>query len=66
MSDLKDDLTDIDGVGEVTADRILETLEAHDSTDSEVAENVREAYKCYAAGEVGYARKFIERAYEAL
>ena len=31
MSDLYDDLTDIDGVGEATADKILAVVEGHDS-----------------------------------
>jgi len=35
MSDLRDDLTDIDGVGPATADKILDVLEAHDTGDTD-------------------------------
>jgi len=33
MSDLKQDLMQIKGVGEATAESILETLETHDTSD---------------------------------
>lgn len=33
MSDLKSDLTDIQGVGDATADKILDVLENHDTGD---------------------------------
>jgi len=35
MSDLKDDLMDIQGVGEATADSILEVLDEHDTGGDE-------------------------------
>ena len=35
MSDLKDDLTAIDGVGDATADAILEVLADHDTGESD-------------------------------
>lgn len=65
MSDLSDDLQDIDGVGEVTAENIIEVLEDADTNDA-VAENVEAAYEYYEAGQESYAGKFIKRAYEHL
>ena len=62
---LKDELTDIDGVGDVTAERIIEVLDERD-TDDAVAENVREAHEYYEAGEKSYAGKFLRRAYNEL
>jgi len=35
MSDLRDDLTDIDGVGPATADKILDVLDAHDTGETD-------------------------------
>jgi len=35
MSDLHDDLTEISGVGDATADKILDTLENHDMGDGD-------------------------------
>jgi hypothetical protein len=35
MSDLKDDLTDISGVGDATADKILSVLADHDTSGGE-------------------------------
>lgn len=46
MSDLKNELTDIRGVGDATADEILSVVEEH-SVDSTVKENVRQAYDYY-------------------
>ena len=35
MSDLRDDLTAIDGVGDATADKILDVLADHDTGESD-------------------------------
>ena len=44
MSDLKDDLTAIDGVGDATADKILDVLADHDTGESDpLLEKAREA-----------------------
>jgi endonuclease III-like uncharacterized protein len=63
MSDLRDDLTEIQGVGEATADSILEVLAEHDTgTDSEVREAVLETWDYYQDGQYSYAGKYLERA----
>ncbi|UBF23313.1 hypothetical protein M1M40_gp35 [Halorubrum tailed virus 29] len=35
MSDLRDDLTEIDGVGEATADKVLAVLADHGASDTD-------------------------------
>jgi len=46
MSDLKDDLMDIRGVGEATADAILDVLADHDTgEDSRMMEKAKTAAK---------------------
>lgn len=64
--DLKDALTEIDGIGDVTAEKICDVVSEHDGTDSTVTENVRDAYDYYESGQESYAGKFLRRAYEAL
>ena len=44
MTDLRDDLTEIDGVGDATADKILNVLADHDAAESDpLLEKAREA-----------------------
>ena len=44
MSDLRDDLTAIDGVGDATADKILDVLADHDTGESDpLLDKAREA-----------------------
>ena len=44
MSDLRDDLTAIDGVGDATADKIMEVLADHDTGESDpLLDKAREA-----------------------
>ena len=44
MTDLRDDLTAIDGVGDATADKILDVLADHDTGKSDpLLEKAREA-----------------------
>ena len=44
MSDLRDDLTAIDGVGDATADKILDVLSDHDTGESgSLLDKAREA-----------------------
>ena len=59
MSDLKDDLVAIDGVGEKTAEKILDVVEAHHET-----EHLEEAIAYLEAGQTGYAKKYIRKALE--
>jgi endonuclease III-like uncharacterized protein len=59
MSDLKDDLLAIDGVGETTAEKILTVVEAHQET-----ENLEEAIAYLEAGNTEYAKKYIIRTLE--
>jgi len=43
MSDLHDDLTDIQGVGDATADKILDVLDDHDAGDDPYLEKAKKA-----------------------
>jgi len=43
MSDLRDDLEAIDGVGPATAGKILDVLEAHDTPDDPLLERAKAA-----------------------
>jgi len=61
MSDLYDELTDIDGVGDATAEKILAVIDAY-STSEGVEDNVRQAYDYWESGKPGYAGKYIKRA----
>jgi len=64
---LRDALTDIRGVGEATADTILETLDSHGSGVSDaVSENLRKAHDEHRNGDAEYAGKFVRRAIDAL
>ena len=58
MSDLRDDLTDIDGVGTATADKILNVLEAHDTPDEPLLERAKAAA---ARGDDRDAAVFLRR-----
>lgn len=59
MSELKDDLLAIDGVGEATAEKILAIVESHRET-----ENLEKAIAYLEAGQTGYAKKYISRTLE--
>jgi len=43
MSDLRDDLEAIDGVGPATADKILDVLDADDTSDEPLLERAKAA-----------------------
>jgi len=58
MSDLRDDLTDIDGVGPATADKILDVLKAHDTPDDPLLERAKGAA---ARGDDRDAAVFLRR-----
>jgi hypothetical protein len=59
MSELKDDLLAIDGVGEATADKMLAVVEEHQETG-----NLEEAIAYLEAGRPDYAQKYIRKAIE--
>ena len=73
---MRDELTEINGVGEVTADKILEVVERAEEyskivekaeqPSKTVEENVREAWDYYEEGKESYAGKYLRRAYNAL
>ena len=64
---MKDDLTDIQGVGDKTADKIMTVFEEHNSgTSDDVAENMKQALDYYESGEYEYAGKFLRRAVDGL
>ena len=65
MSDLYDELTDIDGVGDATAEKILAVVDAY-STTTEVEDNLRQAHDYWQSGKPGYAGKYIKRAISEL
>lgn len=61
---LKDELTDIRGIGDATADEVLAVVDNHG--DSEVEELLAEALGYFDSGKPWYARKFVEEAKEEL
>jgi hypothetical protein len=60
VASMRDALTDIQGVGPKTADKIMQVVEKHE-TDGECVENVQEALGYLDEGQPGYARKYLER-----
>jgi len=62
---MKDELTEIHGIGDAKADEILEIVESN-SVDSTVEDNLRSAWDYYQDGQYSYAEKFLRRAIEAL
>ncbi len=67
MSELKDALTDIKGVGPATADSILEVLEEHGGSeaDTQTKSLIKNALDYIEEGNPDYARKYLERALES-
>jgi len=63
MSDIEAELMDINGVGEATAEKILDVMNGS-GVSERLRENVIEAYEHYEAGQESYAGKFLTRAYE--
>lgn len=59
----KEELQEISGVGEATADKILDVVDEH-STNSDSQEAIQNAVDELDEGRPGYARKFLERALE--
>lgn len=57
---LKAELQEIDGVGEVTAEKVIAIVEANE-TDSQAQELVEKALSELDEGRPGYARKYLER-----
>ena len=64
MSDLRDELVAIRGVGEATADAILEVLESHNSHSDELAELVEQSWDYYRVEQYEYAGRFLEEAHD--
>jgi len=58
--DLRDDLLDIDGVGDATADKILAVFEDHD-TDAEPTGYLRRAIDAAESGDDRTARVYLQR-----
>jgi len=63
MSDLKDDLLAIDGVGPKTADQIVEVV---DTDNTAAVELLADALEYFERGNPAYARNRVEDAYEVL
>jgi len=59
MSDLHDDLTDIQGVGDATADKVLDTLEDHDQEHRPL---LLKAFEAAVRGEDRDAAMYLRRA----
>ena len=57
MSDLKDQLTEISGVGDATAEAILEVVEAHG--ESELPDEVYAAYRHAENGKANMAASYL-------
>jgi len=65
MPDLKAELMEIKGVGEATAETILEVLEATESNEA-VRENLQEALDYLEIGRPDHAKEYVEQAVEEL
>jgi len=63
MSDLKDDLTDLTGVGDATAESVLEVLAEHDT--GERNDYVRKAIDAAHAGDEREAAVYLRRGTDA-
>ena len=61
---LEAELTEINGVGEATAAKIMEIVDDTDASDAK--ENLEDALDYFDAGNPEYAEKFVRRAYEGL
>ena len=59
---VRDDLTEINGVGEATADKILEIV----GDDTQAKEHLETAIEYYEAGQDGYAKGYVYKAFEEL
>ena len=63
MSDLREDLLEIDGVGPKTAKQIAEVV---DTDNTEAVELLADALEYFERGNPAYARNRVEDAYEVL
>jgi len=61
MSDLREELQTISGIGPAKAKEIINIVEEH-NTDDELAEQVRQAWDYYDDGQRRYAGKYLKRA----
>jgi endonuclease III-like uncharacterized protein len=61
---LKDELTQIRGIGDATADEVLAVVDDYGESDAESL--LQEAIDYYNEGKPWYARKFVEEAKEEL
>jgi ribosomal protein S13 len=64
MSDLRENLLAIDGVGPKTAKQIVEVVEAQDN--AEAKELLADALEYFERGNPAYARSRVQDAYEVL
>lgn len=64
--DLRDQLTDIRGVGDATADEIFDVLTDYEDSgvSDDLRENITAAWDYYENGQESYAEKYLRRAYE--
>ena len=60
---LKDDLTDIQGVGDATADKIMTVFEDYQS-EPEAVEAIEKALEYFDQGDYTYGEKFLRRVVE--
>lgn len=58
---LRDELTEISGVGDATADKIISVVESQSNED--VAETLAEAIEYYESGSPEYAMGYVRDAY---
>lgn len=59
-------LTDIDGVGDATAEKILDVLDEEIAISDSVREMIETAHDEHKHGDPEYAGKFVRRAYNEL
>jgi len=65
-SSMKDALTEINGVGDKTADKIMTVFQEHNGVSDDVRHNLEEAMSYYESEEYEYAGKYLRRAVDGL
>ena len=67
MSDLRDELMQIQGVGEARADEIIEIVERHKTGSAdEVVATLQQAVDYDEQGDTDYAMKYVRRSLDLL
>lgn len=61
---VRDDLTEIHGIGDAKADEIMAVVAEHEGAPDAVRDNLADAVSYLDADQPEYAEKFVRRAYD--